>query len=105
MAAQTAKKKSNKRNNTKRARPLQYSKKMATFVCAAWCLFRIAALVAMVYKPSAAGEINKWVGGVDTVMFANIGFYSGNSVSEKFILKHYETKEQEKDEEEYSENG
>ncbi len=85
----------NKKRRRTAIQPLQYSKKMATFVCAAWCVFRIAALVAMVYQPEVAGEINKWVGGVDTVMFANIGFYSGNSVGEKFILKYYEAKEKE----------
>lgn len=90
----------------KSAKPyMQYSKKMATFVCFAWLFFRLLSLAAMTYKPDIAEQVNQWIGGVDTVMFANLGFYSGNSSVEKVITKYYEAKIQTADKEEESENS
>ena len=90
----------------KSAKPyMQYSKKMATFVCFAWLFFRLLSLAAMTYKPDIAEHVNRWIGGVDTVMFANLGFYSGNSGLEKFVTKYYEAKVQTADKEEESENS
>lgn len=78
---------------------MQYSKRLATFICLAWLIFRVLSLAAMTYQPEITSAIKDWVSGVDSVMFANIGFYSGNSVSEKFILAHYKTRVKEIEEE------
>ena len=90
----------------KSAKPyMQYSKKMATFVCFAWLFFRLLSLAAMTYKPDIAAQVNQWIGGVDTVMFANLGFYSSNSSLEKVITKYYDAKVKEESKEEESENS
>lgn len=72
---------------------LQYSKKISTFVCIFWCVYRIATILAVSIAPEVSEALTKLVTGIDSVMMINLGFYCGNSVSEKAILAWMDTKE------------
>lgn len=80
-----AQRKRRRRRSTKLAQ-LQFSKKLSWAITLFWIIYRLTELVAAVLEPSIAESLISLVAGVDTVMMVNIGFYSGNSVSEKMIL-------------------
>ena len=90
---------------------VQYSKRMCTAVCVFWMLYRIANFFVMLYSPSVAGQLAELGAGVDTVMIINIGFYTGNSATEKIALAWVKRGQIEKgqktedDDEEEEENG
>ena len=95
----TRKRKRRRRSTPSKRAPLQYSKKLSTAVTIFWIIFRLAELVAAVIEPSISEALVKLVAGIDTVMMVNLGFYCGNSVSEKAILA-WMTKSKNNDEEE-----
>ena len=97
-----------KKSKKRRFQPkqLQYSKKLSTAVTTFWIIYRLAELVAAVVEPSISEALVKLVAGVDTVMMVNLGFYTGNSVSEKLLLTWMEkdTKKNEEEDHEDDEN-
>ena len=65
---------------------LQYSKKMATRVTIFWMIYRIVNFVVVVIRPDVANALVDLSTGVDTVMIVNMGFYTGNSATEKIAI-------------------
>jgi len=65
---------------------MQYSKKMATTVTVFWMLYRIANFVVVLLRPQVANALVDLSTGIDTIMIVNVGFYTGNSVSEKIAI-------------------
>lgn len=73
---------------------VQYSKKLATTVTVFWCIFRVACLALLAFRPSLIDGMKNVIQGVDDVMMANIAFYCGNSVAEKGIIGYFGTRRQ-----------
>lgn len=65
---------------------MQYSKKMASRVTIFWMLYRIANFVVVLLRPEVSKYLVDLSTGVDTIMIVNVGFYTGNSVSEKMAI-------------------
>ena len=65
---------------------MQYSKKMATAVTVFWMLYRVVNFVVVLLRPQVANALVDLSTGVDTIMIVNVGFYTGNSVSEKIAI-------------------
>lgn len=83
---------------------LQFSKKLSIFVSVFWALYRLCIAAAIVIQPETAEAMVTLVKGVDSVMMVNLGFYCGNSVSEKAILAWMDTKNSEGNESESGKN-
>lgn len=64
----------------------QYSKKMASRVTIFWMLYRIVNFIVVLLRPEVAKVLVDLSTGVDTVMIINVGFYTGNSISEKAVI-------------------
>lgn len=88
-----------KKKTTSQRAHLQYSKKLSTAVTLFWIIYRLAELVAAVVEPSIADALVALVAGVDTVMMVNLGFYTGNSVTEKMMIAWVQKGKQEQEEE------
>jgi len=65
---------------------MQYSKKMCTRVTVFWMLYRIVNFVVVLLRPEVARSLVDLSTGVDTIMIVNIGFYTGNSATEKLAI-------------------
>jgi len=65
---------------------MQYSKKMASRVTVFWMLYRIVNFIVVLIRPDVSKYLVDLSTGVDTVMIINVGFYTGNSISEKAVL-------------------
>lgn len=65
---------------------MQYSKKMCTRVTIFWMLYRIVNFVVVLLRPQVASSLVDLSTGVDTIMIVNIGFYTGNSATEKLAI-------------------
>lgn len=65
---------------------MQYSKKMASRVTIFWMVYRIVNFIVVILRPEVANALVDLSTGVDTVMMINVGFYTGNSISEKAII-------------------
>lgn len=76
----------------KASQMLQFSKRMSITVTIFWIVFRLVEILAAFWRPSISNALVQLVGGVDTVMMVNLGFYCGNSVAEKAILAWMDTK-------------
>lgn len=72
---------------------VQYSKRLTSAVAAAWVIFRVLSIIAVMIRPEAADAIAKLQTGADDTMMVAIGFYCGNSVAEKGILKYFSVRE------------
>lgn len=88
-----------KKKTTSQRAHLQYSKKLSTAVTLFWIIYRLAELVAAVMEPSISDALVALVAGVDTVMMVNLGFYTGNSVTEKMMIAWVQKGKQEQEEE------
>ena len=91
---------------------MQYSKKMATRVTIFWMIYRIVNFVVVIIRPDVANALVDLSTGVDTVMIVNMGFYTGNSATEKIAIAFGKRKslygpsdEDEDDEEDEENNG
>ena len=71
---------------------IQYSKRLATWITAFWCLFRVAVLVVLLLRPSLAVSMQGIIQGADDVMMANIGFYAGTSIAEKGLVNYFKSR-------------
>jgi hypothetical protein len=78
----------------KSAAYVQYSKRLATTVTVFWCIFRVACLALLAFRPSLIDGMKNVIQGVDDVMMANIAFYCGNSVAEKGIIGYFGARRQ-----------
>ena len=84
---------------------MQYSKKMATRVTIFWMIYRIVNFVVVILRPDVANALVDLSTGVDTVMIVNMGFYTGNSATEKIAIAFgkrkslYSSDDEEEDEE------
>lgn len=65
---------------------MQYSKKMCTRVTIFWMIYRIINFVVVLLRPEVAHSLVDLSAGIDTVMIVNIGFYTGNSATEKVAI-------------------
>ena len=65
---------------------MQYSKKMAAAVTVFWMAYRIVNFVVVLLRPEIANALVDLSAGVDTVMIVNMGFYTGNSATEKVAI-------------------
>ena len=65
---------------------MQYSKKMASRVTIFWMIYRIANFVVVLLRPEVSKALVDLTTGLDTVMIINVGFYTGNSISEKAVI-------------------
>ena len=65
---------------------MQYSKKMCTRVTIFWMIYRIVNFVVVLVRPEVARSLVDLSAGVDTIMIVNIGFYTGNSATEKLAI-------------------
>jgi len=65
---------------------MQYSKKMASRVTIFWMIYRIANFIVVLIRPEISKSLVDLTTGLDTIMIFNVGFYTGNSISEKTIL-------------------
>lgn len=65
---------------------VQYSKRMCTYVAVFWAFYRIAVSLLIFFRPEITNAMIHLTDGVDTVMIANISFYTGNSVCEKAFI-------------------
>ena len=65
---------------------MQYSKKMCTRVTIFWMLYRIVNFIVVLLRPEVAQSLVDLSTGVDTIMIVNIGFYTGNSATEKLAI-------------------
>jgi len=65
---------------------MQYSKKMCTRVTIFWMIYRIVNFVVVLLRPEVAHSLVELSTGVDTIMIVNIGFYTGNSATEKLAI-------------------
>lgn len=85
---------------------MQYSKKMASRVTIFWMIYRIANFIVVLIRPEVSKSLVDLTTGLDTVMIINVGFYTGNSISEKAVIGFgkrkslYSSDEDEKDENE-----
>ena len=84
---------------------VQFSKRIAVAVLVFWCIYRMAALLLIWFKPELAASIHTMQTGVDDVMMVSIGFYTGNSVIEKGIIGYFGSKGAKIETEEESSNG
>lgn len=90
---------------------MQYSKKMATRVTIFWMIYRIVNFVVVIIRPDVANALVDLSTGVDTVMIVNMGFYTGNSATEKIAIAFgkrkslYGPDEEEDDEDDEENNG
>jgi len=75
---------------TKKTKPrekfIQYSKKMASRVTIFWMIYRIANFIVVLLRPEVSKSLVDLTTGLDTVMIINVGFYTGNSISEKAVI-------------------
>lgn len=71
---------------------IQYSKKLCLAITIFWIVIRVGTLIALIVRPSIVDGIDKFLIGIDDVMMCNLGFYCGNSVAEKGIIKYFEAK-------------
>lgn len=65
---------------------MQYSKKMASRVTIFWMIYRIANFIVVLLQPEVSKALVDLTTGLDTVMIINVGFYTGNSISEKAVI-------------------
>lgn len=65
---------------------MQYSKKMASRVTIFWMIYRIANFIVVLLRPEVSKALVDLTTGLDTVMIINVGFYTGNSISEKAVI-------------------
>lgn len=65
---------------------MQYSKKMASRVTIFWMIYRIANFIVVLIRPEVSKSLVDLTTGLDTVMIINVGFYTGNSISEKAVI-------------------
>lgn len=65
---------------------MQYSKKMASGVTIFWMIYRIANFIVVLLRPEVSKALVDLTTGLDTVMIINVGFYTGNSISEKAVI-------------------
>ena len=65
---------------------IQYSKRMASAVTIFWMVYRIANFVVVLLRPESSAALVDLSTGIDTIMIVNVGFYTGNSISEKAII-------------------
>ena len=65
---------------------MQYSKKMCTRVTIFWMIYRIVNFIVVLLRPQVAPSLVDLSTGVDTIMIVNIGFYTGNSATEKLAI-------------------
>ena len=65
---------------------IQYSKKMASRVTIFWMIYRIANFIVVLLRPDVATALVDLSTGVDTIMIVNMGFYTGNSATEKLAI-------------------
>lgn len=88
---------------------VQYSKKMCTRVTIFWMIYRLVNFGVTLLRPEVAKYLVDLCTGVDTIMIVNIGFYTGNSVSEKLAIAFGKRKSlystEEDDEEEVEEDA
>ena len=104
-----------KKNQKKKEPFVQYSKRMCTRVTFFWMLYRLANFIVVLMRPEVSKYLVDLCTGVDTVMIVNIGFYCGNSVSEKLAIafgkrkslysSDDESKEDDEEEEDEEDNG
>lgn len=71
---------------------IQFSKRVATVILVFWCVYRLLLIGILMLQPSIADVLKYMLDGVDSVMMVSIGFYTGNSVFEKGILKYFDAK-------------
>ena len=71
---------------------IQFAKRVATVILIFWCAYRLLLIGILILRPSLAEVLKYMLDGVDSVMMVSIGFYTGNSVIEKGILKYFDTK-------------
>ena len=71
---------------------VQYSKRLAAWITAFWCLFRVAVLAVLLFRPTLAAAMQGIIQGADDVMMVNIGFYAGNSVAEKGLTSYFKAR-------------
>ena len=89
----------------------QYSKKMCTRVTVFWMIYRIANFIVVLLRPEIAHSLVDLSAGVDTIMIINIGFYTGNSATEKIAIAFgkrkslYGSDNEEDDDEDEGDNG
>ena len=101
------------RNNKAKEAFMQYSKKMCTRVTIFWMIYRIANFIVVLLRPETAKALVDLTTGVDTIMIVNIGFYTGNSATEKIAIAFGKRKslyssddeEEEEEQEEEADNG
>lgn len=84
-----------------RTNNVQYSKRLATWITIIWAFLRLGAMIVSVIEPSIANAMVNLLGGLDAIMMVNIGFYSGNSATEKVVTSYFNShrKTDEKEEE------
>lgn len=58
---------------------VQYSKKMCTCVVVFWMVYRVINFLMILIRADISATLVDLVGGVDTVMICNMGFYVGKS--------------------------
>lgn len=58
---------------------VQYSKKMCTCVVVFWMVYRVINFLMILIRADISTTLVDLVGGVDTVMICNMGFYVGKS--------------------------
>ena len=92
---------------------VQYSKRMASRVTLFWMIYRLANFIVVLFRPEVGKYLVDLSTGVDTVMIINVGFYTGNSISEKACIAFGKRKslyssdddDEDEDEEEEKDNG
>ena len=90
---------------------VQYSKRMASRVTLFWMIYRLANFIVVLFRPEVGKYLVDLSTGVDTVMIINVGFYTGNSISEKACIAfgkrkslYSEDNEEDKDEDDKDED-
>lgn len=90
---------------------VQYSKRMASRVTLFWMIYRLANFIVVLFRPEVGKYLVDLSTGVDTVMIINVGFYTGNSISEKACIAFgkrkslYSSDDDDEDEDEEKDNG
>lgn len=82
---------------------VQFSKRIALGVTIFWMVYRIINFVVILIRPGVSQTLVDLVEGVDKVMIANVGWYTGNSSVEKAVLAFSGKKEKKKDDDEEEE--
>lgn len=97
------------RKTKSREKFIQYSKKMASRVTVFWMIYRVANFIVVLLRPEVSKSLVDLTTGLDTVMIINVGFYTGNSISEKAVIAFgkrkslYSSDDEEEDEDEEEE--